>query len=41
MRVARREARAELADERAGGHWVDPAEDVLDDEHDDHAVDHR
>jgi GTPase len=26
MRVARREARGELADERQAGHWVDPAE---------------
>jgi GTP-binding protein len=26
MRVARREARGELADEREAGHWIDPAE---------------
>jgi GTP-binding protein len=26
MRVARREARGELADEREAGHWVDPAQ---------------
>jgi GTP-binding protein len=40
MRVARRDARAELATERSAGHWVDPAEgsDQLDDDHD-HAVD--
>ena len=30
MRVARRDARAELADEREAGHWIDPAQgDVL------------
>jgi GTP-binding protein len=30
MRIARREARGELADEREAGHWVDPSEDDRD-----------
>jgi GTP-binding protein len=30
MRVARQDARAELADERTAGHWVDPADVVPD-----------
>jgi hypothetical protein len=27
MRIARREARGELADEREAGHWIDPSDD--------------
>jgi hypothetical protein len=46
MRVARRDARGELAEERAAGHWVDPDEGettaiAVSPDTDDHAVDHR